>query len=403
MRSMTFSRFWFIVLLVFSPTLVQAAPGQNLQIAAQSMLHILDYVAVDYPHTVRDGIIVDPEEYAEQREFAQQLLTQISYLPDRGNQAVLRQQIEALATAIDHQATGEHVQSLCAVLSSTLIATYQVQIAPLHIPPLDQAASLFRDNCAKCHGAEGFGNGPVAAALRPQPSNFHDRERQRQRSVYGLYSTITLGVKGTAMPAFTQLREDERWALAFYVSDFFASSDERTLGKTLWQQGKYRALFPDLGKLTQATPAATAAQYGKKGMSVLAYLRSAPEQVSLARPDPLALTQVKLSQSLTAYRAGDVNRAYELAVTAYLEGFELAEVGLRAVDPALTQMIESEMSHYRRATTTAFKTGWRATGFDHPDIKRRFCECVCYPPARRLGGGPDTGGYRGISQQGSTP
>lgn len=349
MRVITSSRFRFTIFLVLLPTLAWAAPDPNSPSVAQSMLHSLDYLAVDYPHSVHAGIIIDPEEYAEQREFAQQLLTQINHLPDQGNQAVLRQQVDGLVAAIEQRATGEHVQSLCAALSSALITTYQVQIAPLHIPRLDKAAALFQANCASCHGPKGLGNGPLAAALRPPPSNFHDRDRQRQRSVYGLYSTITLGVKGTAMPSFNQLREDERWALAFYVSDFFASSDERARGKALWQAGEYRALFPNVGQLTQATPAATAAQNGNKGLAVLAYLRTAPDRVTPGQSDPLALSREKLGQSLAAYRAGDVSRAYDLAVNAYLEGFELTEVGLRAIDPGLTQTIETAMSHYRQA------------------------------------------------------
>ena len=40
-----------------------------------------------------------------------------------------------------------------------------------------------------------------------------------QRSVYSLYNTITLGVQGTGMSGFQTLGEDERWALAFHVSN----------------------------------------------------------------------------------------------------------------------------------------------------------------------------------------
>ena len=52
------------------------------------------------------------------------------------------------------------------------------------------------------------------ALILTRTSNFHDRQRMDQRSIYGLYSTITLGVQGTAMASFRTLSEDERWALA---------------------------------------------------------------------------------------------------------------------------------------------------------------------------------------------
>ena len=36
--------------------------------------------------------------------------------------------------------------------------------------------------------------------------------------MFGLYNTITLGIKGTAMTGFPALSEAQRWALAFHVS-----------------------------------------------------------------------------------------------------------------------------------------------------------------------------------------
>ena len=59
-----------------------------------------------------------------------------------------------------------------------------------------------------CHGADGRGDGPAGKGLDPAPTNFHDRERMDRRSVYSLYSTITLGVPGTPMAAFSDLSDD---------------------------------------------------------------------------------------------------------------------------------------------------------------------------------------------------
>src|SRR6187549_1959020 len=41
---------------------------------AQTIVHMLDYVGVDYPGVVQDGNVVNAEEYAEQHEFATQVL-----------------------------------------------------------------------------------------------------------------------------------------------------------------------------------------------------------------------------------------------------------------------------------------------------------------------------------------
>ena len=50
---------------------------------------------------------------------------------------------------------------------------------------------------------------------------------------------------------------------------------------------------------------------------------------------------------LEAYRSGDSKLAYQLAVEAYLEGFELVEQGVTAVDPRLHAEIEQAMTGLR--------------------------------------------------------
>ena len=41
------------------------------------------------------------------------------------------------------------------------------------------AAKIWDSRCAACHGAEGRGDGPGAAALKPKPVNFHKRAWQK--------------------------------------------------------------------------------------------------------------------------------------------------------------------------------------------------------------------------------
>src|SRR6266850_2504865 len=54
-----------------------------------------------------------------------------------------------------------------------------------------------------------------------------------------------------------------------------------------------------------------------------------------------------LRESLDAYRRGDAARAHQLAVTSYLEGFELVEAPLDGVDRGLRTRVESAMLRYR--------------------------------------------------------
>jgi high-affinity iron transporter len=61
-----------LVIFLWPVTLAiaQATPEQ-----AQLILHLLDYVAVDYPQCVQDGTVLDQSEYDEQVEFSQQVRT----------------------------------------------------------------------------------------------------------------------------------------------------------------------------------------------------------------------------------------------------------------------------------------------------------------------------------------
>ncbi|MBI5040338.1 MAG: FTR1 family iron permease [Gammaproteobacteria bacterium] len=66
-----------------------------------------------------------------------------------------------------------------------------------------------------------------------------------------------------------------------------------------------------------------------------------------ANTAPLDFARETLTTSLDAYRTGQRETAYKLAVAAYLEGFELVEHSLDTVDSALRGQVETEMTRYR--------------------------------------------------------
>jgi high-affinity iron transporter len=63
----------------------------------------------------------------------------------------------------------------------------------------------------------------------------------------------------------------------------------------------------------------------------------------LAHPSPIAFSLRALESPVAAYQAGDQARAQQLAIAAYLEGFELVEASLRNVDAQLVSDVEREM------------------------------------------------------------
>ena len=56
-------------------------PAMAQQSDPRALLHLLDYIGVDYPNTVRAGQVINPTEYAEQQEFATRANTLIASLP----------------------------------------------------------------------------------------------------------------------------------------------------------------------------------------------------------------------------------------------------------------------------------------------------------------------------------
>ncbi|PZP51501.1 MAG: cytochrome C, partial [Azospira oryzae] len=181
--------FWLAA--VFSAALIAAMEARaalseaNLR-DAQNIVHMLDYVSVDYPEFVRDGQVLNEAEYREQLEFAGQVLALLETLPPP-QQADLLAQAAALKRRIEGKAPGEEVSRLASALRWAVIDAYELIVTPKRAPDLSRARTLYAEQCAGCHGAQGRGDGPAASGMDPPPSDFHDQARMASRSVYGLY------------------------------------------------------------------------------------------------------------------------------------------------------------------------------------------------------------------------
>jgi high-affinity iron transporter len=317
------------------------------------VLHLLDYVAVEYPQFVKSGKVINADEYAEQVEFSAQVADAVRNFPPHPEKDALVASAAILASLIADKGDSAKVSQGARDLQRGLIKAYGIQIAPVRAPDLSNAATLYQSNCAACHGAAGDGNGPQAGAFEPRPTNFQDHARQFERSVYGLYNTISLGVEGTSMPAFGNLRADERWALAFYVSQFVSTEEERDQGRQLWERPGMRTLFPGLSDLVGATPAETL-RVGASAYEVLAYLRAHPAMIpSQDSTSPLSIAAARVRESVELYRRGNREAALQVAISAYLEGFELAEADLDRLDHSLRNRIEQDMMAYRNLIKNA--------------------------------------------------
>ena len=326
---------------------------------SQRLMQMLDYVGVDYPPTIRHSEIIDVVEYEEMQEFSGEILNLIRSLPENSTKAELLTSGQKVKDLIETRADGEAVTQLTQLLKASLIDAYKLNVAPANIPAVENLQAVYDTNCTSCHGTLGYGDGPLSVGMEPAPGDFHDDVRQYNRSVYDLYNTITLGVQGTPMPSFSHLTEEQRWALAFRVSAYSISEAQRENGKNLWQQGLMKEHFKSLADLTGASFAfaAEAAKHAGKteqeGIDVLAYLRSQPGVLDVTDNVAIDTSIEKLTISVEQLAAGNRKAAHDEALSAYLDGFELAEASLVIVNKILKSQIEKEMITFRQLVKTA--------------------------------------------------
>ncbi|WP_439477994.1 FTR1 family protein [Brevundimonas sp.] len=342
-------RLLLIFVLLLGVAIPQRAAAQEATPGAETAWRLLDYIAVDYPGAVSDGRVISEAEYAEMREFSASVRTRIVALPAHETRPRLLAASSALISAIEARETPDTVARQARRLADELLAAYPTPLAPQAIPDLPRGAALYAEQCAVCHGATGRGDGPGAAGLEPPAIAFTDRDRARERSLFGLYQVVGQGLDGTAMASFAHLSAEDRWALAFYVGGFAYPEETGGAGERAWRDDpELRAAVPDLEALTQLTPAGLAARLGEpRASEVVAYLRRHPEVLAAQGTDGLDLARRRLAESLAAYRAGDAGKAEELALSAYLDGFEPVEPLLRARDGKLMARIEAAMGELR--------------------------------------------------------
>lgn len=113
---------------------------------------------------------------------------------------------------------------IVAIGCSFLLAT-----ATSHANELSQneAQRLYEARCAVCHGSRGRGDGPIARYLEPPPRDFSEGVYRLKSTPTGelptdedLLRTITRGIPGTAMIAWSGLSERERKGLVTLLKSF---------------------------------------------------------------------------------------------------------------------------------------------------------------------------------------
>lgn len=107
---------------------------------------------------------------------------------------------------------------------------------------LERGALVFAENCTRCHGVTGAGDGELAVSGEVPPmSAFTDPTTIQDMSLQAWFETITNGRLELLMPPWgDSLTKEDRWAVAFYT--YTLSYDEASVAQG---QEHYEALCAD--------------------------------------------------------------------------------------------------------------------------------------------------------------
>ncbi|MGE5220632.1 MAG: FTR1 family protein [Chloroflexota bacterium] len=360
-RVAKFSRLSVFCLLATLAALVVPAFA-HAQDEAKKLVALLDYLGSDYKNAVQDGKVLSQDEYSEMQEFAKRSTDLFNQLKanDKADKAGVEPELTALVKQIADKGDSQAVSVLAKSAKEKLIAAYKIIPYPRRLPSFAAGKKLYAENCAQCHGVTGKGDGSGRESMNPKtppPANFTDPERIGALSPFKAFNTASFGIEGTAMASFDAFSEEQRWQVAFYIFSLRFSDDASKAGARLVQEKKVPTDLLSVATLAtnsddqilEKLKNYTAQE--SEAMSLLAYLRRGLLQA--VTNDPLSIARGLLREAVALYGKGEREKAYQKAVEAYLDGYELAEPTLFAKDATFGRELESYFTQLR----TSMKQG----------------------------------------------
>jgi high-affinity iron transporter len=334
--------------VTLSAPLQQVAVSQDPASIVRRVAATATLAAQEYRLGVVDGRIVASAEVEEARLFLQEARRAAAELPPDARARPVAT-LDSLLGLVHRAAPADTIEGMVRTLAGGLAERFGVTLdeVPARPPDLARGADLYHANCAGCHGALGRGDGPLGAGLDPPPANLANWSALRDQAPLDFYRRVTIGVVGTAMPAFEdRLPAADRWAVALYASILRlppASGEAPPRLQSFAATGRMSdvELLDSLG----------AGEDGSSGgLAQLATVRSHQGRSSSTRA---ALAQVR-AEIDSAYAMAQVRDpgASSMALTAYLT-FEQVEREVRGKNPSLAADLEAEFAALRAAVVQA--------------------------------------------------
>lgn len=329
---------FILVLGSFLSSTAQVAVNET---EARTLITLLDYIAKDYDGAVDGGQIINDAEYEEISDFVQICITyHENLIPQVNNQSftALSVNLQKLKQLIESKSTQELIETQTKKIKGSVLSLGLLKMIPDKWPVLKTGMMIYEQKCQSCHGENGGGDGILAAGLDPSPTDFLDAGTLKNLTPIQAYNVAKLGLTGTAMRSFSELSDADLWNVSFYILALGKKTDANDIktlpkGIILDSVSQWTNLQLENALLNVPTKV-TASQ-----------IRHYEPQVLL----PLDFATQNLNTSLQAYLDGDKKGAQQLALIAYLEGIEMVEKTLKAIDNKLVIDIEKAMLAYRNA------------------------------------------------------
>jgi high-affinity iron transporter len=285
------------ILSLFAGTALSAQENQAKRLAS-----IVGVAVEEYAKAVDErGKLISKDEFDETYGFlvdARQIATRLNTYEAPATRAIL----DSMTTAVAQRKPPAVVRELHQHFAGSLGTAGAMDLPKL---PLDtvEGHAIYNRMCASCHGMTGAGDGPASHTASTPPPGIGVRKLTPELTPTLAYNVISVGVRGTAMPAFgSTLTPQQRWNIINYV---YTLRGEKLV-------------------LPRARPDATRAD--------------------TASPVILAL----LDSALDFARAGKIAEAGDRAFDAYI-AFEPLETPARAKKPGLIATMERYFADFKGA------------------------------------------------------
>ncbi len=165
------------------------------------------------------------EEYAESHEATPEAALAVASTAEEARALSLdipsarhlAPRLARVARAIRALRPPVEIEEECAAIAGELMERGGVKGWPVSEPDLARGRAVYAEACAGCHGAAGHPDPRVTRDMETPPPDLHDPGAMNGLSPFRVYNAVSFGVRGTAMPEFPTLSQDDRWAVAFYT------------------------------------------------------------------------------------------------------------------------------------------------------------------------------------------